>query len=74
VQADKATDWYGMPTGAPMKEAGFSLDGEQPAYLEVTVDPAAHGERGLGPIKRAVIVRAADGEELRFEVTAHVVD
>jgi hypothetical protein len=57
---------------APLPPANVRLSQSQPAYLEVTVDPAAHGERGLGPIQRAVLLKTANGQELRFELAAHI--
>jgi hypothetical protein len=57
---------------APAPPANVRLSQDQPAYLEVTVDPVAHGERGLGPIQRAVLLKTASGQELRFDLAAHV--
>ena len=74
MQADQVSDWYGMGTPVSLSpEAGFTLRSGQPAYLEVSIDPAAHGDAGLKPIKRAVLLKTAQGEELRFEFTANVV-
>ncbi len=53
--------------------ANVRLAAGQPTYLEVSIDPAAHGEAGLGPIARAVFLRTADGQDLRFDLTATVV-
>lgn len=74
VQAGRASDWLGMPMpNAPVPPANVSLTAGQPAYLEVTVDPAAHGDAGLGRIRRGVVLETAGGEIIRFELVAEVV-
>lgn len=45
----------------------------QPAYLEVRIDPAAHGEAGIGPWERGVAVSTTGGQRLEFVLTANVV-
>lgn len=74
VQTDRTSAWFGMPhRGAPLPAVNFTLLAATPAYLEVSVDPAAHGEAGLGPIQRGVRLTTAGGQELPFTLTAHVV-
>jgi hypothetical protein len=63
-----------MPHRAnPNPTANIKLAPEQPAFLEVSVDPAAHGEAGLGPIQRAVMLRTASGQELTFTLKATII-
>ncbi len=63
-----------MPmSDAPIGAANFRLVAGQPAHLEVTIDPAAHGEAGLGPIRRGVTVKTTSGQELQFELAAQVI-
>lgn len=71
VQGDKTSEWFGMPHNSkPVVDV--QLAPNEPALLEVTVDPAAHGEAGLGAIRRGVVVKTAGGQELRFRLTAQV--
>ena len=72
VQAGQVSEWFGMPMGEQAAPARIALRGAQPAYLEVTIDPAAHGERGLGPVSRGVVVRTAGGQQLQFALNAEV--
>lgn len=73
VQAGKTSEWFGMDHGnAPQRPLNMRLSGGEPANLEVTVDPAAHGPAGIGPIQRVVIVTTAGGERLNFSVLADV--
>ena len=74
VQADKASAWFGMPmaNAAPVP-ANFTLREGTPAFLEVTVDPAAHGPQGIGPIRRGITLKLAGGRELNFEVIGTIV-
>jgi hypothetical protein len=51
----------------------FALQSSRPATLEVTIDPAAHGEAGLGSIERGVSVATAGGQTLEFVLRAQVV-
>ena len=74
VQADRTSEWFGMPMdNAPQPSADFSLQPGQPAYLEVTIDPAAHGDRGLGPIERMVSLKTTEGQTIEFTLNANVV-
>lgn len=73
VQGDKVSDWFGMPmAGVPVPDANFSLQPDKPAYLEVKIDPAAHGEAGLGPITRGVNLQTAGGQTFTFQLSARV--
>lgn len=71
VQAGSSSDWYGMPHGQP-QPIRFRLTEGEPAYLVVTVDPAAHGEAGLGPIKRGINLGTSAGQTVDFLLTATV--
>jgi hypothetical protein len=63
-----------MPGHDPLSTGpNFKLNPNQPAYLEVSIDPAAHGEKGLGPIKRGVNMQTLGEQNLKFELTAQVV-
>ncbi|MHB1415308.1 MAG: hypothetical protein ACYC1C_08650 [Chloroflexota bacterium] len=57
----------------PQPPADFDLQPGQPAHLEVTIDPAAHGENGLGPIERMVRLTTTEGQTIEFTLTANVV-
>lgn len=71
VQGARSTAWFGMPHDAA-PAADVLVQPSEPAYLEVTVDPAAHGDAGLGRIQRGVVLTTAGGQALRFELTAQV--
>jgi hypothetical protein len=71
VQGEYFSEWFGMPH-ATKPLVNVALADDLPAYLEVTVDPAAHGDAGLGPIRRAVLMKTASGEEMTFSLTADV--
>jgi hypothetical protein len=74
VQADNVSDWYGMShQSSPVPRANIRLMPDSPAYLEVTIDPAAHGEAGLGRVVRAVLLETASGQRLQFVLSAEVV-
>lgn len=63
-----------MPmANAPLPDANFKLVPNEPAYLEVTVDPAAHGEAGLGPLTRRVTMQTAGGQQFSFDLTGVIV-
>jgi hypothetical protein len=51
----------------------FQLNSNQPAYLEVSIDPAAHGDKGLGPIKRGVNLQTKSGQVLTFNLDGQVI-
>ena len=73
VQAEMQSNWSGMSHDPSAPPAQVRLLPNQPAYLEVRIDPAAHGEGGLGKITRVVYLKTADGRELEFELHAEVV-
>lgn len=73
VQADSISNWFGMTHDGPADVANVKLLSGQSAYLEVQIDPAAHGERGLGPIQRGVAVTSSSGQRLEFVLSAEVV-
>jgi hypothetical protein len=54
------------------QKPNIKLVGGQPAYLEVRIDPAAHGQGGIGPWQRGVAVSTASGQRLEFVLTANV--
>jgi hypothetical protein len=71
VQGGFVSDWFGAPS--PTKPpVSVQLTAGEPAYLEMTVDPAAHGDAGLGPITRVVLIQTASGQNLQFVTTAQV--
>ncbi len=72
VQAGRESAWFGMPMQGTPPPANVRLRPGEPAYLEVRIDPAAHGEAGLGRIQREVLLRTASHQDLRFELTATV--
>jgi hypothetical protein len=49
-----------------------ALTPDVPAYVEVSIDPAAHGDAGIGPITRMVAIKTATGQELQFTLKATV--
>ena len=68
------SSWFGMPMSGTAEQAvKMWLEPDQPAYLEVSIDPAAHGDAALGPIMRMVTLRTAGGQALEFELRAKVV-
>lgn len=72
VQADQVSEWFGMSHGSDAPIVNVPLEEGQPTYLEVSIDPAAHGPNGIGPIQRGVMVQTASGQELRFVLAATV--
>jgi hypothetical protein len=74
VQADNVSEWYGMShQSTSASRANIVLVPDVAAYLEVTIDPAAHGDAGLGRVVRAVMVETAGGQRFQFVLTADVV-
>ena len=72
VQVDRVGSWASTLGSDSSRAARTRLD-TGAARLDVQVDPAAHGEEGLGPITRGVILRTAAGQNLTFEMAAVVV-
>lgn len=60
-----------MPT-MPVPPANMRIMPGEPAYLEVSIDPAAHGEEGLGPIQRGAFLKTSSGQSLAFDLSAYV--
>lgn len=73
VQAGQVSDWLGMSHDGAPPALRIPLRAGQPATLEVRIDPAAHGDAGLGPIERGVRVVTAGGQALEFVLRAQVV-
>jgi hypothetical protein len=74
VQADQVSDWLGMSHGGIMMDPRTQLVPDEPAFVEVSIDPAAHGDAGLGPIKRVVELKTDRGQTLQFQLVANVVN
>ncbi|HEX6287667.1 MAG TPA: hypothetical protein VFZ66_00680 [Herpetosiphonaceae bacterium] len=55
--------------GAPINVA---LTPDTPAYVEVSIDPAAHGPAGAGPWTRVVALKTATGQDVQFTLKALV--
>lgn len=74
VQAGQASDWAGMPMqGAPIAPVWFKVASGQPAAVEVTIDPAAHGPQGVGPFQRGLTLTTADGKVTELMLTGTIV-
>jgi hypothetical protein len=73
VQAEQTFPWSGMNHDRSTKPQPVRLAADRPTYLEVSIDPAAHGAGGLGPITRLVSLKTGSGQELEFELHAQVV-
>lgn len=69
MQAGKASPWAGMEHGVLLRWPTWPLRAG-PATLEVTIDPAAHGDDAVGPLSRGVYLKTSDGKELDLELTA----
>lgn len=72
MQADRQTDWFGLTHDGPNTTVSFDLKAGVPAYLEVKIDPAAHGPDAIGPIERGVSVNLAGGQVFTVDLTANV--
>jgi len=73
VQAGQVSEWFGMSHAeAPVPPANFRLAADEAAYVEVSIDPAAHGEAGLGAIERGAFLETTEGQNLQFRLTAQV--
>lgn len=74
VQGAAVSSWFGMPMqDSHNPAANVRLRSGEPAYLEVVINPAAHGEAGLGPIGRGVLLETESGQRLLFDLRALVV-
>ena len=72
VQADPISDWLGMSHDGAAATIAVALTPNTPAYVEISIDPAAHGPGGAGPWTRMVALKTATGQELEFTVKALV--
>lgn len=70
MQAGKRSPWGGMAHGGIGGWSSWTL-GAGPAALEVTIDPAAHGDV-VGPLSRGVYLKTSAGKELEFTLNAVV--
>ena len=69
MQGGKTSPWSGMEHNTLQRWASWAL-GPGPAALEVTIDPAAHGDDAVGPLSRGVYLKTSAGKELDFELKA----
>jgi hypothetical protein len=72
VQANRQTDWFGLTHDGPSTTVSFDLKSGEPTYLEVKIDPAAHGPDAIGPIERGVSVKLASAQVLSFDLKANI--
>jgi hypothetical protein len=72
VQADQTSEWLGMTHGGEQAPINVTLEPNTPAYVEISIDPAAHGPAGAGPWTRMVALKTATGQEVEFTVQAMV--
>lgn len=72
VQADQTSEWLGMSHAGGRAPINVALTPNTPAYVEISVDPAAHGPAGAGPWTRVVALKTAAGQEVQFTVKALV--
>ncbi len=74
VQGATASEWYSMPMkDSSLTNTSTRLRSGEPAYVEVTIDPAAHGDAGLGPMQRSVLLQTESGQRIQLDLTAEVV-
>jgi hypothetical protein len=74
VQANQVSEWFGMQHSTTFQaNVNMRLEPNEPAYLEVTVDPAAHGDAGLGAIRRTVLLKTVSDQMLQLDLIAEVV-
>lgn len=72
VQADQTSDWLGMDHRGRRVPIQVALSPNTPAYVEISIDPAAHGPAGAGPWTRMVALKTAAGQEVQLTVKALV--
>ncbi len=70
MQAGKTSPWAGMAHGGLQGWNGWTFV-PGPATLEVSIDPAAHGDV-VGPLSRGVFLKTSAGKELEFTLNATV--
>ncbi|MDE3113615.1 MAG: hypothetical protein KGN00_05560 [Chloroflexota bacterium] len=68
MQAGKTSPWAGM--GHEIQKWSTWRLAPGAAMLEVTIDPAAHGDDAVGPLSRGVYLMTSAGKELDFELKA----
>jgi hypothetical protein len=67
-QGDRTSPWLARNSQANEAFADLQLTPFKPAYLEVSIDPTAHGPSGDVALEHNVLVKTADGQVLSFEV------
>lgn len=72
VQGEQVSGWFGMSHTGPAPIIDIPLQPGAPAYMEVEMDPAAHGPAGVGPVERGIIVETAGGQTLQFVLAATI--
>ncbi len=70
VQVDMTSDWLGMSHDGGARAINVPLTPGTPAFVEISIDPAAHGPAGVGPWTRMVAVTTASRQELQFTLRA----
>ncbi len=74
VQGGTVSEWYSMPMqNGSVPSPKVRLRSGEPAYLEVTINPAAHGNAGLGLLQRSVLLETEGGQRIQFDLTGDVV-
>ncbi len=74
VQGGQVSEWQGMPmSNGPAQAIRFKVAPGEQAFLEVTVDPTAHGEQGVGAFRRGITVKTSDGQQLDFVLSGNIV-
>ncbi len=75
VQGGQVSQWLGMPmANGQSQPVGITLVEGQPAYVEVKIDPTAHGLSGVGPITRGVTLKTSGAQQLDFELKGTIVN
>lgn len=73
VQGREVSGWLGMGQRVQRQPRNQLLNTGEPAYVEIAVDPAAHGAADVGPFTSRVTLKTSAGQELLFKVTGNVV-
>lgn len=58
---------------APVVPVMFRVASNQPATVEVTMDPTAHGPSGVGPFQRGINLTAEDGRLVEIVLSGTIV-
>ena len=69
AQGNRTSPWVGISSQASEQFESLQLVPFQPAYLEVSIDPSAHGRNSEVALKHTVQVKTADGQVLSFDVS-----